>query len=204
MSTLLVQGVATVLLADFVSGAVHWAEDAYARPTTPLLGRVARDNLRHHWRPREFLARSWLRSSWDLALGGALVVGAAAAAGWLSWHVVLFAVLVANANQIHKWAHMNRSELPFLVGVLQRLYLLQTARHHGRHHAGTRTTHYCVITNFLNPLLEEIGLWSRLEAAIERWSGVRRRNEAEELALLGLPVRKSAPNACAHCAMQAV
>jgi plasmanylethanolamine desaturase len=204
MSTLLVQGVATVLLADFVSGAVHWAEDAYARPTTPLLGRVARDNLRHHWRPREFLARSWLRSSWDLALGGALVVGVAAAAGWLSWHVVLFAVLVANANQIHKWAHMNRSELPFLVGVLQRLYLLQTARHHGRHHAGTRTTHYCVITNFLNPLLEEIGLWSRLEAAIERWSGVRRRNEAEELALLGLPVRKSAPNACAHCAMQAV
>ena len=203
MSTLLVQGVATVLLADFVSGVVHWAEDAYARPTTPLLGRVARDNLRHHWRPREFLARSWLRSSWDLALGGALVVGIAAAAGWLSWHVVLFAVLVVNANQIHKWAHMNRSELPFLVGVLQRLYLLQTARHHGRHHAGTRTTHYCVITNFLNPLLEEIGLWSRLEAAIERWSGVRRRNEAEELALLGLPARKTAPTACAHCAMQA-
>jgi len=33
-------------------------------------------------------------------------------------------------------------------------------------------------------LLEEVGLWSRLEAAIERWSGVRRRNEGEELALL--------------------
>lgn len=203
MSSLFVEGVATVLLADFVSGFVHWAEDAYARPGTPLLGRIALDNLRHHWGPREFLARSWLQSSWDLALGGALVVSVAAATGWLSWHVVLFAVLVANANQIHKWAHMNRSELPWVVGVLQRLYLLQTARHHGRHHAGTRTTHYCVITNFLNPLLEEVGLWSRLEAAMERWIGVRRRNEAEELALLGLPARTTTPRACSHCAMQA-
>jgi ubiquitin-conjugating enzyme E2 variant len=203
MSSLLVEGVATVLLADFVSGFVHWAEDAYARPATPLLGRIAQDNLRHHWRPREFLARSWLQSSWDLVLGGALVINAAAATGWLSWHVVLFAVLVANANQIHKWAHMNRSELPWIVGVLQRLYLLQNARHHGRHHAGTRTTHYCVITNFLNPLLEEVSLWSRLEAAIERWVGFRRRNEAEELALLGLPARRTTPKACSQCVLQA-
>jgi len=202
MSTLLVQGVATVLLADFVSGVVHWAEDAYARPTTPLLGRVARTTC---------ATTGDRASSWRAP--GCRVRGPSArrrprrrhrrAAGWLSWHVVLFAVLVVNANQIHKWAHMNRSELPFLVGVLQRLYLLQTARHHGRHHAGTRTTHYCVITNFLNPLLEEIGLWSRLEAAIERWSGVRRRDEAEELALLGLPARKTAPTPARIGAMQA-
>jgi len=199
MSTLIVEAGATILLADLVSGVVHWAEDAYARPGTPLLGRLARDNLRHHWRPREFLDKSWLASSWDLLLGGALLVAAAAALGLLSWHVVLFALLVANANQIHKWAHMNRTEVPRLVHWLQRAHLLQTPRHHGRHHAGTRTTHYCVITNFLNPLLEEVQLWSRLERAIERISGVRRRSEAEELALLGLPQRPAAPR-CARCA----
>jgi hypothetical protein len=59
-----------------------------------------------------------------------------------------------------------------------------------------------VITNFLNPLLEEVGLWSRLEAAIERWVGVRRRNEAEELALLGLPARRTTPKACSQCVLQ--
>lgn len=202
MSSLIAEAVATVALADFVSGAVHWAEDAYARPGTPLLGRLAQDNLRHHWRPREFLARSWLQSSWDLALGAAMVVAAAAAAGWLTWHVLVFAILVANANQIHKWTHMNRSELPLLVRLLQRLLLLQTPRHHARHHAGARMTHYCVITNFLNPLLEEIGLWARLERTIERITGVGRRDEAEELALLGLPARRPVPVNCARCAMQ--
>jgi ubiquitin-conjugating enzyme E2 variant len=108
---------------------------------------------------------------------------------------------VANANQIHKWTHMNRNELPWIARSLQRLYLLQTPRHHGRHHGGTRTTHYCVITNFLNPLLEEVALWSRFEAAIERLAGVKRRNETEELALLGLPPRKAAPTTCARCTL---
>lgn len=198
MSSLIVEAGATILLADLVSGVVHWAEDAYARPGTPLLGRLARDNLRHHWRPREFLQKSWLASSWDLLLGAGAVVAVAAALGVLNWHIVLFALLVANANQIHKWAHMNRAEVPRVVHWLQRLHLLQTPRHHGRHHGGTRTSHYCVITNFLNPLLEEVALWSRLERGIERLTGIQRRSEEEERALLGLPPA-TAPARCEHC-----
>jgi len=186
MSSLLVQVGATVLLADFVSGVVHWAEDAYAKPGVPLLGHLAEDNLRHHWRPREFLRNTWLKSSWDLLLARAVVVAAAFALGWLSWHVLLFTVLVINANQIHKWAHMSSAEVPAAVRWLQKLHILQTPRHHGRHHAGSRTTHYCVITNFLNPLLEEVMFWSRVERTIERMTGLRRRSEAEELKLLGL------------------
>ena len=47
-------------------------------------------------------------------------------------------------------------------------------------------THYCVVTNFLNPLLEEVVFWSRVERVIERVTGVRRRSEAEERKLLSL------------------
>jgi hypothetical protein len=67
---------------------------------------------------------------------------------------------------------------------------------------GRQSVDYCVITNFLNPLLEEVALWSRLEAAIERLAGVKRRNEAGELALLELPPRKAAPTTCAICTLQ--
>ena len=99
--------------------------------------------------------------------------------------VVLFALLVINANQIHKWAHMNSAEVPRLVR-WQKLHVPQTPLHHGQHHAGARTTHYCVISNFLNPLLEKSDVWSRVERMIERVTGVRHRSEAEELKLLSL------------------
>ena len=145
--TIVTQGVATVLLADFVTGAVHWAEEAYARRDTPLIGRfVAEANIEHHHRPRAFLARSWLASSWDLLLLGILLLAVAWWCDQLSWHIWLFAILAANANQIHKWTHQNAQENGPVVTWLQKMKLLQTQRHHARHHHGEKNSHYCVIT----------------------------------------------------------
>jgi ubiquitin-conjugating enzyme E2 variant len=183
---LLVEILAVVLAADFISGVVHWWEDRYARLNGGPLQQVAIDNLRHHARPREFLAKGYWASSWDLWLLGAAAVSACALVGAITWHVVLFAVLVANANQVHKWAHRTREENGGVVGSLQRLHLLQTARHHGRHHQGSRDSHYCVLTNFLNPLLEEVQFWRRLERVVKRLTGATCRDEATELARLGL------------------
>jgi plasmanylethanolamine desaturase len=183
---LLAEILAVVLMADFISGAVHWWEDRYARLNGGPLQRVAIDNLRHHARPREFLAKGYWASSWDLWLVGAAAVGASALVGAFSWHVALFAVLVANANQVHKWAHRTREENGALVGSLQCLHILQTTRHHSRHHQGSRDSHYCVLTNFLNPLLEEVQFWRRLERAVGRLTGATCRDEAAELARLGL------------------
>jgi ubiquitin-conjugating enzyme E2 variant len=183
---LLVEILAVVLVADFISGVVHWWEDRYARLSGGPLQQVAIDNLRHHARPREFLAKGYWASSWDLWLLGAAAVGACALAGAVSWHVVLFAILVANANQVHKWAHRTREENGAVVGTLQRLHILQTTRHHSRHHQGSRDSHYCVLTNFLNPLLEEVQFWRRIERVIERLTGASCRDEATELARLGL------------------
>lgn len=80
---------AVVLLADFFAGFIHWAEDAYAREDMPIIGPlVAAPNVLHHKQPRAFLKKNWFQSSWDLLLGGALLVGAAAALGVLTWHVL--------------------------------------------------------------------------------------------------------------------
>jgi len=189
---LLVEILAVVLAADFISGVVHWWEDRYARLNGGPLQQVAIDNLRHHARPREFLAKSYWASSWDLWLLGAAAVGAAALLGVLTWHIVLFAVLVANANQVHKWAHRTREENGAFIGTLQRLHLLQTTRHHGRHHQGSRDSHYCVLTNFLNPLLEEVQFWRRIERLVERATSATCRDEATELARLGLLPQRAA------------
>ena len=164
-----------VLLANFVSGVVHWAEDAYARfkpvRRLPLINRVALDNDLHHRRPGEFLARSWWQSSWDLALIGATIIAAAWAMGVLSCAIVVFVNLSINANQRHKWTHRNPRENPWWVTQLQRVYVLQTPRHRGRHHAGEKNSHYCVVTNFLNLVLEEVSFWRRLELLVDRLRG---------------------------------
>src|SRR5260221_1414946 len=125
------QSATVVLVADFVTGAVHWAEDAYARRDTPLIGRlVGEANIEHHHRPRAFLARNWLASSWDLLLLSAVLVAVAWWCDRLSWHIWLFAFLTANANQIHKWTHQNPQENGRIIAWLQNLNLLHTQRHH--------------------------------------------------------------------------
>jgi ubiquitin-conjugating enzyme E2 variant len=165
----------SILLADLVSGVIHWAEDAYARykpgRKVRMLNMVARDNKRHHLRPREFLRRNWWQSSWDLLALGVAIIAVAYAMGHLSWAVILFVALSVNANQMHKWAHMNPRENPRIVTWLQKMHLLQSPRHHGRHHSGAKDSHYCVVTNVLNPVLEKVNFWRRLEKVVERVTG---------------------------------
>jgi hypothetical protein len=167
--------VAVLLLVDFVSGVVHWAEDSYCTESTPVIGRwVVVPNLLHHRNGCAFIAKSWIASSWDLAAAGMVIVAVAGLAGALTWHVVLFALLGANANQIHKWNHMPRSSVPPAIRVLQRLHVLQSARHHAQHHRGGKNSHYCVITGMLNPLLDRIGFWRKLEKLLEPVLGLPR------------------------------
>jgi hypothetical protein len=173
----------TIMAADFISGFVHWLEDAYAHPGMALVGGIARDNLRHHEKPREFISKSWWESSWDLCLLGLAAITAAVLTHHFSSYVLLLAVLVINANQIHKWAHSNRLETPRPVRWLQQRGVMQTPRHHALHHSGERNSHYCVITNMLNPALEAIGFWRTLESLIKSLAGVSPRRDGDYLAL---------------------
>jgi plasmanylethanolamine desaturase len=175
-SSMVVSAVGAVLLADFFSGAVHWAEDAYARKDTPIIGKwIGQANIEHHVKPRAFVMRSWWQSSWDLALASTAVVIGAWWLNILTWQVWLFAIVAANANQIHKWAHRAPHENGVLVTWLQRMKLIQTQRHHAKHHSGKKDSHYCSITNFLNPILEELEFWQKLERFNARVFGLKRK-----------------------------
>ena len=135
----------------------------YAKPGMRFVHRIAVNNELHHRKPREFLKKNWWQSSWDLVLASALTLGIAWWFGALTWPVVLFAVLVANANQMHKWTHQSRRENNAVIRFLQKIRVLQTPRHHAKHHTGDKNTHYCVLTNVLNPVLERVSFWRRME-----------------------------------------
>jgi ubiquitin-conjugating enzyme E2 variant len=166
----------TILIADFASGLVHWLEDAYGDPDWPVIGKlITRPNIVHHHDPRYFTRHGWFYSSWLLLCVGVLTLLAAWLCGALTWHVWLFVILGGNANQIHKWAHRSPAENGPVISFLQQTRLLQTPRHHAGHHTNPKNSHYCVLTDFLNPILDAIGLWERLETVIWTLCRVRRR-----------------------------
>jgi ubiquitin-conjugating enzyme E2 variant len=138
---------------------------------------VARPNILHHYRPRHFLQKSWLASCWDLWLVAGLILTAAWAFGVLTPAIWVFAGLVGNANQIHKWAHRSRRENGPWINLLHDLRILQGPKHHAIHHTDPKSTHYCVITEFLNPILERIRFWTRLECWLRKAFGIRRRSD---------------------------
>lgn len=173
---LILKIIAAVLTADFLSGFFHWLEDAYGREHWPVTGRlVTRPNILHHHDPRHFTHNGWFHSSWLLICLGLIVLGAAWLCGRLTWQVWLVVFLGVNANQFHKWAHRTPSENGRLISLLQRARVIQTPRHHACHHINPKNSHYCVLTNLLNPLLDSMRFWEGLELIIERVTGVRRR-----------------------------
>ena len=163
---LILKALGVVLLADFVTGFVHWLEDSYWSLTTPILGKwLVEPNLAHHKNGQDFLKKSWFQSSWDLLLVGIVTIAIAYLTGHLTWEVWMFVIISVNANQIHKWAHITRYEnKPRIIGYLQKIYLLQRTDHHGQHHRKPNNSHYCTVTNLLNPVLDKIKFWRGLEA----------------------------------------
>lgn len=157
------------LLADLISGVVHWAEDRFGHADWPVLGAlVIAPNRHHHAQPLAFTrGQGFLRrNSTNIA---ASLIG-----GGLLWVIfgpsLLLAVLVfagCIANQVHFWAHCPE-RAPAPVRLLQRLGLLQSRRQHGLHHLPPHRRCYCILSDWLNPTLDAARFWQIIEASIPR------------------------------------
>src|SRR5512138_136807 len=166
-ATFLCKLVATWLVTDFISGFVHWLEDSYGHPHLPIIGRyVTKPDLLHHFHPRKFVTNSWFSSSDLLLLLCLASLVVAFAIDRLSPMVFLAAVLGVNANQVHKWCHRTPRENGRFIGALQTLRLVQSPRQHRRHHVDKKDAAYCVLTDFLNPILDSCRFWRALEFVI--------------------------------------
>ncbi len=84
------------------------------------------------------------------------------------WMGVFVAASMAT-NQFHLWAHA--ASVPASVRWLQRLGLVLSPERHARHHRGEFDRSYCMTSGMLNPLLDRIDLFGRLERRIRGTSG---------------------------------
>lgn len=165
-----------LLFADFLSGFLHWALDTYGNPNWKFLGfgkHVVIPNLFHHKRQRDVVKHSyWVRNNTTFAT--AIIVTAVVYlvslffGGILSWQsMLIFFIISSQTNELHVMTHRTKEENGKIITFLQNIYVLQTRRHHALHHAPGNNVRYCVLTNFLNPILDRFGFWALLEDAIQ-------------------------------------
>ena len=163
---------AGLLLADFVSGVFHWFEDRYGDPDWPILGHTIRMNQYHHHHPRFFLCGTFYTRNREVIALGIVFLLVFWAAGWLNLVTgsgVTFGML---ANEFHGAAHKSPPENGRLITAIQKTGFIQSFRHHAAHHRKGKDTHYCVMTNYLNPGLERIQFFQRIERFIKRLTGI--------------------------------
>ena len=177
MSSLLVQVVSGLLLADFISGVVHWLEDRYGNPDWPIVGRTIRENQQHHFTPRSFLKGTlWTRNREVLVIGlGFLALFCLIDV--ISAFTVSAVFFGISANEIHACAHRSPKENGPIISALQKTGLIQSHSHHATHHRKGKDTHFCVVTNYLNPLLEKARFFQSLEALVFRTTGAQPRHD---------------------------
>jgi hypothetical protein len=164
-------------VADFLSGLVHWLEDSYGQEDWPIVGQsVIAPNLLHHKHPRAFLENSWWGSADYQIFASLFILLIAAWLGRYSWELVFLLVITVNGNEVHKWSHRTRKENSAVITCLQNWRIVQTRCHHAHHHRDRRDSHYCTITNWVNPILDKFKLWRFLELCVFTCSGTMPRD----------------------------
>lgn len=161
------------LLADIVSGLVHWFCDTFFHDDTPLIGRAFIHPFReHHSDPLGITRHGFFEVNGNnclalLPLVTAVLLlgeprqGEAVPALFVQSTVLAFALVTFATNQFHKWAHQERP-VP-AVRWLQATGLILSPAHHGRHHSQPYRQAYCITAGWLDPVLDGTHILERIE-----------------------------------------
>ena len=162
----LMQVLVGLFLADFITGLIHWFEDRYGNPNWPFIGQAIMANHEHHFTPRTFLSGTFWDRNKEVFIGTVIILCGFYAASAINIVTVSATMFGFFANEIHGAAHKFPKENPPWVRMLQKMGLMQSFLHHARHHRDRKDRSYCVMTNYVNPVLDAICFFRGLEWVI--------------------------------------
>jgi ubiquitin-conjugating enzyme E2 variant len=173
-SAMVLGAVGGLLLADLASGLVHWAADTYGTEQTPLVGQLFVKLFRvHHSDPDNITRTGFVRINGDNSMLAALFMlgmlglrelGIGPTRPWALAMLAAFSVAIAFTNLLHQWAH--RNDPPALARLLHRLGLVLTPAAHARHHEAPHLSDYCITFGWLNPVLDRLDMFRRMERGL--------------------------------------
>ncbi len=160
--------VAGYLLADLLSGLVHWFCDRFFEEHTPVIGQALILPFREHHRdPLAMTRHGFLELTGNSCLGLAPVLALAwwwPLSVWLDALALALAASVVATNSLHKWAHAATAPAP--VRWLQRWRLVLPPRAHAVHHRPGHAGAYCVTAGWMNGLSDRLRLFDGLGHAL--------------------------------------
>jgi len=166
-------------LSDFISGMVHWGADTWGTVDTPVFNVLIRSFREHHVDPMAITRHDFIEANGDNCMA-VLPVLFALQLWWfgtsgLSIFILSFGLFlslwIAMTNQIHKWAHSAKKDLPPYVQLMQRFNIILSRKGHKNHHMSPFDRDYCITNGWLNPVLSKIGFWKALEDWITQKTG---------------------------------
>lgn len=170
------------VLADVVSGIVHWFCDTFFHEDTPVIGRAVIHPFReHHADPLAITRHGFFEVNGNNCLAllpllvATLVLGspASGAVPALFWQALVlgFALATFATNQFHKWAHQKRPSR--IVRWLQGTGLVLSPAHHQLHHSNPYRQAFCITAGWLDPLLDRAKVFERIELAVRSRQAMR-------------------------------
>lgn len=157
--------------ADFVSGLAHWLADRVLSEELPYLGpHFVRPFREHHLDPAAIARHDFIETNGNTCL--VVLPGLAATLLWVdpgsgrgefagASFALFLGLWTCSTNQFHKWAHSVSA--PRCVRRLQRARLILDPGHHALHHQPPFRSRFCITTGWLNPVLDLLGVFARLE-----------------------------------------
>jgi ubiquitin-conjugating enzyme E2 variant len=188
-----------LVMADFVSGVVHWLADTWGSPDMPVIGQaLIRPFREHHVDQKEITRHDFIETNGNNcfisiapAVGGALVPLTGARNIFVATTIFSVTLWVLFTNQFHKWAHLD--DPPRWIQVLQRLNLVLPRDHHAVHHAAPFAKYYCITVGWLNEPLHRVRFFQTLEWIISAVTGLTPREDDIGAAAARAVLEETAP-----------
>lgn len=156
------------IMADFVSGFVHFLADNFGSEKTFFFGPKFIYPFRlHHVDPTEITRHGFIEVNGNNCLVSLFVLIPLyhfftpfnTLTYFVSTLALFFLFFIFLTNQLHKWAHT--SAPPRFVAWLQKYRLILSPTVHNRHHTAPFATYYCITSGWLNPILAKYGIFER-------------------------------------------
>jgi ubiquitin-conjugating enzyme E2 variant len=177
--------VAAMIVADFLSGLVHWGADTWGTVETPVLGSsLIRSFREHHVDPKSITQHDFIEANGNSCLvllplvALAFAFPSAPGAWWGLFGATFLGIVcffLAATNEIHKRAHQDVPPPAFRA--LQRMYVFLPPSVHDIHHESPFARYYCITTGWMNAPLTAIGFFSTVERIITRMTGAIPRHD---------------------------